>query len=890
MRNSFIRNSFWLSICLSGAIIAGLGAFYLYLSPKLPAVSSLRDIKLQTPLRILSADGKLIGEFGEKRRYPVSFPDIPEQYIQALLAAEDDKFYSHNGISIPGLMRAFSQIASSGQIQSGGSTITMQVARNFFLTRQQTFARKLNEIFLALQIERELSKTEILELYVNVIFLGNRAYGINAAADVYYGKPLSQLSLAQLAMIAGLPKAPSAFNPIANPDRALIRRNWILKRMLLLNYIDQNAYNSSVSEPVTARYHGISLDHNAPYIAEMARQKTVDIYGIQAYTDGLIVTTTIDSELQASAQEAVVNGLLKYDARHGYRGPELKWKANLIDPEQADALQLTNIDLDPWQAALKNIGSHAGLKPAAVIQVQAKNIKALLSSGEIIDIQWANGISRARKFRSENARGPRPKKASDVVSIGDVIRVAEKLIPIVDATGEADDTKPRIDLSDATAPPATEPKYASQWHLSQLPLAQAALVSLNPNNGAIQSLIGGFDFNQSHFNRVTQAVRQPGSNFKPFIYTAALENGFNPASIINDAPIVYDDRNLEQVWRPENDGGTFYGPTRLRKALYRSRNLVSIRLLQNTGVRKVINGMDRYGFDKTALPADLSLALGSHAVTPLQIATGYAVFANGGYKISPYVVETIDDVNGVPIYQANPATVCHHCQEDTATSNDVTLGDNSQLEQELASELANLELETKPQQNFEAEASITTTANKTDPEEFTEQIEPSNRAERVLDARVVYLIDSILQDVITKGTGRQARSLKRNDLAGKTGTTNGPRDAWFSGYNQNLVTTTWLGFDQNRLLGRNEYGGSAALPIWIDFMATALKDQPEVSRSQPQGIVTVRIDPNTGERANINTIGAIYESFREANAPEAKLDENSNVGNSSDANLPEEIF
>lgn len=895
MRNSFIRNSFWLSICLSGAIIAGLGAFYLYLSPKLPAVSSLRDIKLQTPLRVLSADGKLIGEFGEKRRYPVSFPDIPEQYIQALLAAEDDKFYSHNGISITGLLRAFSQIASSGQIQSGGSTITMQVARNFFLTRQQTFARKLNEIFLALQIERELSKTEILELYVNVIFLGNRAYGINAAAEIYYGKPLSQLSLAQLAMIAGLPKAPSAFNPIANPDRALIRRNWILKRMLLLDYINQDTYNSSVGEAVTARYHGISLDHNAPYIAEMARQKAVETYGIQAYTDGLIVTTTIDSQLQASAQQAVINGLLKYDARHGYRGAELKWQANFIDPAQTDAQQLSNIDLAPWQAALKNIGSHAGLKPAVVIQVHTKDIKALLSNGEIIDIEWANGISRSRKFRSENARGPRPKKAADVVAVGDVIRVAEKLIPVqvsADDSEDADvsdDTESNTELSNFTAPQVIEPQFISQWHLSQLPLAQAALVSLNPNNGAIQSLIGGFDFNQSHFNRVTQAVRQPGSNFKPFIYTAALENGFSPASIINDAPIVYDDRNLEQVWRPENDGGTFYGPTRLRKALYRSRNLVSIRLLQNTGVRKVISGMDRYGFDKSALPADLSLALGSHAVTPLQIATGYAVFANGGYKISPYVVETINDVNGDHIYQANPATVCHHCQEKSLTD-DAVLGDNSQLEQELASELANLELETNPQQSFGLEAGTTSASIETKPEELAIQAEPSNKAERVLDAQVVYLIDSILQDVISKGTGRQARSLNRNDLAGKTGTTNGPRDAWFSGYNQNLVTTTWLGFDQNRLLGRNEYGGSAALPIWIEFMATALKDQPEIPRSQPPGIVTVRIDPNTGERANINTIGAIYESFREANAPEAKLDESSNSSNSSDTNLPEEIF
>lgn len=884
MRNSLVRNSFWLFLCICGAIIAGLGAFYLYLSPKLPAVDSLRHIKLQTPLRVLSADAKLIGEFGEKRRKPVAFDNIPTAYIQALLAAEDDQFYSHNGVSIKGLMRAASQIASSGRIRSGGSTITMQVARNFFLTRQKTFARKLNEIFLALQIERELSKQEILELYVNVIFLGNRAYGISAAADVYYGKPLDQLSLAQLAMIAGLPKAPSAFNPIANPKRALVRRNWILGRMVLLGYIDQPTYDATIQEPVSASYHGISLDHHAPYIAEMARQKAVAVYGPQAYTDGLTVITTVDSQLQETAQKAVVNGLLKYDARHGYRGPELQWQPSLIDPEHSNPSELANLDLAPWQAALKNIKTYAGLKPAVVVQVLDQQAKALLADGQVVEIDWSRGLSQARKFRTENARGRKPKSAAEVVAVGDVIRLKAKTISVVvKAAAKTIDGEAANDIPLSTS--------ITQWHMLQIPKAQAALVALNPNNGAIKSLIGGLDFNQSHFNRATQAKRQPGSNFKPFIYTAALENGFTPASIINDAPIVFEDANLERTWRPENDGGKFYGPTRLRQALYRSRNLVSIRVLRNTGVRKAINGMDRYGFDKSSLPADLSLALGSHAITPLQIATGYAVFANGGYKVTPYVVEQMLDANGEVIYQAEPETVCRRCELANAEGDDkapAQIDDQLGLKQALASELAALEQEDQ--------ATLPGADNETDGKQNgSEQLlnqdfePPKNLAQRVLSPQVAYLVDSILLDVITKGTGTAALVLKRRDLAGKTGTTNGPRDAWFSGYNQSLVTTTWLGFDQNLLLGRREYGGSAALPIWIDFMKSALKDTAEIPRRQPPGIVTVRIDPTTGERANINTLGAIYESFRQENAPKVISDNNGSAG-SNDEDLPEEIF
>lgn len=886
MRNSLLRLTFWLAICGSGAIIAGLAAFYLYLSPKLPSVESLRHVKLQTPLRVYSRDGLLMGEFGEKRRTPVRHQDIPELYTKALLAAEDDQFYSHNGVSIRGLLRAASQIVSSGHIQSGGSTITMQVARNFFLTRQQTFARKFNEILLALQIERELSKDEILELYVNVIFLGNRAYGINAAAEVYYGKPLSELSLAQLAMIAGLPKAPSTFNPIANPERALIRRNWILGRMLSLELIDQKLYDITINEPVTASVHGIKVDYHAPYVAEMARREALEIYGPGAYTDGLRVYTTVDSHLQQRAQEAVIDGLSAYDKRKGYRGPEQQWTASFIDPSATDVSDFNNLDLASWQGALGNIGRYGGLEPAVVVQIFEKQIRALLSNGDIVDIDWEQGLRQARRFKTENSRGPRPKTAADVAAVGDVIRLKEN---------------------------------KGQWSFHQIPKAQAALIALNPKDGAIISMVGGFDFGQSHFNRVTQAKRQPGSNFKPFVYTTALEHGMTPASIINDAPIVFEDANLESTWRPENDGGKFYGPTRLRQALYRSRNLVSIRVLRNIGIRNAIKGMDRFGLEPGLLPKDLSLALGSYALTPLEIVTGYAVFANGGFKVEPYLLDRIIDVNDEAIYAATPATACPRCESlgvekegleingETKENLDTVAGTASDIETAIEAE-QNLTATGLTQQQdaqeplADAENSLNAefaselaselaslAAHDTNNPQEDVFVPPANPAERVLTPQVAYLIDSMLQDVIRKGTGTAAKALGRNDLAGKTGTTNGPRDAWFSGYNRELVVTTWLGFDQNLMLGRREYGGSAALPIWIDYMRTALENAPQSKRPQPEGIITVRIDSKTGERANINTIGAIYESFRVENAPELLRDEN--IGNDNgDEALPEELF
>lgn len=852
---------------IGGALTVLCGA-HLYLSPTLPSVDSLRDVRLQTPLRIYSNDGKLIGEIGEKRRTPIQYEDIPQAYIDALLSAEDDQFYSHHGVSIKGLMRAFSQILMSGDIQGGGSTITMQVARNFFLTKRQEFKRKFNEILLALRIERELSKEDILELYVNVIFLGNRAYGIQAASQVYYGDTIDKLSVAQLAMIAGLPKAPSTMNPLANPERALQRRNWILSRMLELNKLTEEEYEDAFSAPITASYHGNSLDLSASYVAEMARREAIEMFGVKAYTDGYRVYTTLDSDLQNSAREAVIAGLMEYDQRHGYRGPEQKLKVpqaiaqQLNRQENSDAAPVESaVDstsapedtLSPlrrsWHdellTALRDIPTYADMEPAAVVDLGERHATVLLKEGDTVRLKWEQGLSNARPHINVNAVGPSPEKASDVLALGDVVRLHR------DEQGN--------------------------WQLSQLPAAQAALVSLNPRNGAVLALVGGLDFRQSNFNRAIQAKRQPGSNFKPFIYTAALENGYTAASIINDAPIVFDDNQLEAAWRPENSGGNFYGPTRLRKALYLSRNLVSIRVLRSMGISKAIEHIDRFGIDPKNLPRDLSLALGSLSMTPLEVATGYAVFANGGHKVEPYFIERILNYDGEPVYEALPLTVCHQCEknsldpfqlskaDDEAASfnNPFTFsGDAFSISRELKTKLGGLEPEDYP------------------------------RAPQVLDERVAYIMDSMLKDVVKRGTATKAKVLKRRDLAGKTGTTNDSTDAWFSGYAGDLVTTAWIGFDDMSTLGRREFGSSAALPIWIRFMRDALQNRPEVEMPQPPGLVTVRIDAETGKRAKAGEPGAIFEIFRADQVPDFADDNESNTSNWDDSTevITDDIF
>jgi penicillin-binding protein 1A len=831
----------WLALAGSSAVLMGLTGMHLYLGPTLPSVDSLRDVRLQTPLRIYSSDGKLIGEFGEKRRTPVAFHEIPQPYIDALLAAEDAEFYSHHGVSITGLMRAASQLLMSGDIQGGGSTITMQVARNYFLTFRQEFRRKFREILLAMRIERELTKEQILELYVNVIFLGNRSYGIQAAAQTYYGKPLSDLSVAQMAMIAGLPKAPSTMNPLVNPERALIRRNWILGRMRELGWLDEMHYQQAINEPLTAKHHGSNVAQgvDASYVAEMARQKAISLFGPAAYTDGYRIYTTIDSELQASAERAVVKGLQAYDRRHGYRGPEQRFTVTdaLLLPQptaddntEEDGTQTHAVALDldkigaEWREALRGIPAFAGLRPAAVVSVENKSFKALLATGDVVEVSWDQGLKDAKPYISENTVGPAPESASEVVNLGDVVRLNERL--------------------------------PGSWHLDQIPAVQSALVSLDPDNGAILSLVGGFDFHHNNFNRATQAYRQPGSIFKPFIYTAALENGFTAATIVNDAPIVFSDSLLETSWRPENSSGKFYGPTRLRKALYLSRNLVSIRVLRSIGINSAIAGMARFGFDEGTLPRNLSLALGSANITPLELATAYAVFANGGYKVEPYFIQRILDFDGHTVHEALPPTVCKTCEDEDAPlpGNIETAGDSGGQGRGRNGAYG---FEGDP---FEISFAIKSLLNILEPQDYPQ-------APRVLEPEVAYIIDSMLQDVVQRGTARRAKTLARSDLAGKTGTTNGPTDAWFSGYNGDVVTTTWVGFDQMSNLGNNEYGGSAALPIWIDFMRTALRGRPETPRIQPEGIVTVRIDPETGKRAPVGDPNAIFEIFRSDNVP-----------------------
>ncbi len=775
-----------LFVLLTGAALIASAAF-LYLSPNLPSVDVLRDVRLQIPLRVYSRDGKLLGEFGEMRRTPVLVGDVPPLFIRAILAAEDDNFFNHRGIDITGLTRAATQLVTSGHIQTGGSTITMQVAKNYFLSYERTFSRKFNEILLALQIERSLTKEQILELYLNKIFLGNRAYGVEAAAQTYYGKPIRDLSLGQWATLAGIPKAPSTGNPLANPERARDRRNWILGRMRELGHIDQNQYQSAIAEPIDASYHGSILDMEAGYVAEMVRQEMLQRFGPRAYTEGFSAWTTIDSELQAQASHAIVEGLLTYNRRHGYRGPERRLPTG---GDQREA----------WLKQLRALPSLGGLQAAVISGVGDKSFEALLGNGEQIAVDWDNGIAGRFPFIDENRRGASPARAADVVAVGDVVRVRRK----------ADDS----------------------WELQPLPAIEGALVSLQADTGAILSLVGGFDFQRSKFNRVTQAERLPGSSFKPLLYAAALSNGFTPATVINDAPIVYaDNSELEGAWRPVNDTGRFYGPTPLRQALYKSRNVVSIRLLQQLGIQRAIDFVVPFGFAPDKLPRNLSLALGSLATTPLQMARSYAAFANGGFRVEPHLLDRVTDLQGNVLYQAQPGPLCDDCRDAVVLDPAVVM--------------APVESET------------------------VEQVQPNLAPpQRVIDAGVAFIMDTILRDVVRRGTATKALALNRSDLAGKTGTTNGPTDVWFSGYAGGIVTTTWVGFDQYQQLGRQEYASTLALPIWIDYMRGALKEVPERHFRQPQNVVSLRIDPHTGLRAYPGQTDAVFEYFTADTAPQ----------------------
>jgi penicillin-binding protein 1A len=778
----------WSIVAVFCGLLLGLSGAFLYLSPGLPSVEALRSIQLQIPLRVYSSDDKLIAEFGEMRRTPIRFADIPPNFINALLSAEDDNFANHYGVDPSSLMRAATQLVKSGHIQSGGSTITMQVAKNFFLTSERSFSRKTTEILLALQIERQLTKDEILELYVNKIYLGNRAYGIEAAAQVYYGKSIRDVSLAQMAMIAGLPKAPSRFNPLANPARSKERRDWILGRMYKLGKITEAEYTTAINEPLNASYHVPTPEVNAPYIAEMARAEMVGRYGSDAYTEGFRVTTTVPSNLQEMANTAVHDGLITYDQRHGYRGPESR---------------LPGKTREAWTTELTKQRTINGLEPAIVTQVDKNGLQVMTRTGEG-HVSW-DSMKWARPFLNTNSMGPNPKQPSDVAQVGDLIRVQRQ--------------------------PDNTLKF------SQIPQAQGALVSLDPQNGAIRALVGGFAFEQSNYNRAMQAKRQPGSSFKPFVYSAALDSGYTASSLVNDAPIVFVDEYLDKVWRPKNDTNTFLGPIRLREALYKSRNLVSIRLLQAMGVGKTIDYISRFGFNKQDLPPNLSLALGTATLTPMEIATGWSTFANGGYKITPYIIDKIESRKGDTLFVANPPSVP---RGDVATNG-------------IAAPVA---------QPF------TVNATPTEAPAMPGIAPPTPAvAERIVDGRTTYILNSMLEDVIKLGTGRRALALGRGDIAGKTGTTNESKDAWFSGYNADYVTTVWTGFDQPESLGRKEFGGTVALPIWMNYMAAALKDKPPHTQPEPEGILSLRVDPISGRAASPGTPGAYFELFKAEDTP-----------------------
>lgn len=758
----FSNNPLWglLSLVFTGTIAVGL--LYVYLELHLPNVDKLRDVQLQVPLKIYTADHKLMAEFGAKRRIPVKIDQVPPLLIKALLDTEDARYYQHAGVDFIGLVRAAVAVLRSGHKVEGASTITMQVARNFFLSPKKTYIRKINEILLALKIDRNFSKNDILQLYLNKVFLGHRAYGVAAAAQVYYGKKLSELTLPEMAVLAGLPQAPSRDNPLTNPKAAFIRRNHVLERMHQLGDIDKATYESAIRAPITASYHGERIEVYAPYVAEMVRQKMIKMYGDAVDSQGFKVITTISSKLEKAARHAIKSGLWAYNKRHGYHPTGIHYG----DPSPAEK--------PAWQQALENYPVIKHRHAAIVWQEQGQQLQALLATGQIITIDWPQ-LKWARVQKQDGAWGATPTQASDIAQPGDLIWVL---------------------------------KNKNTWALSQIPQAQGALVSLDPTDGAILALTGGFDFRMSHFNRAVQAKRQPGSSFKPFIYSAALNKGYTLASEFNDAPIVLKDTGENQYWRPHNDNYRFHGPTRLRVGLTESLNLVSVRILHAIGIPYAIDYVTKFGFDKNDLPHALSLALGSLSVAPITMARAYAVFANGGHLIQPYFISTVINNHNQVVYQAAPLMACQDSNQDNNCK---------------------------------------------------------NPAPRVITPQNNFLMTQALRGVIKHGTGRAALVLKRDDLAGKTGTTNDLADAWFSGFNGKIETTVWVGHDDLRSL--HEYGAQAALPIWIDYMREALKGVPETTMKEPVGIVNVRIDPNTGLLAAPGQKDAIFEYFRQKEVP-----------------------
>ncbi len=776
------------------ALVAlGIAGAYQFLEPELPDAAELRDLKVQLPLTVYTRDGKLIAQIGEQRRVPVARKDIPQVVVDAFLAAEDDRFFQHPGVDWQGLVRALATNVQAGGVREGGGTITMQLARNTVLTSERTLRRKLKEVFLALRIEHEFGKEEILTQYLNRIFLGQRAYGIGAAAEVYFNKKVGDLTLPEAALIAGLPRSPSRDNPASSVERAHARRSYVLRRMVETRKIDEAQREAADRAPISGRIHAPVAEVQAPYVAEMVRLELLRLRGPSALTDGYRVTTTIDSRLQAAANVAVWRGMLEYDRRHGYRGPV----------EQLDGATLADPAL--LAAAFRKHPDPGNLRTAVVTSVGAQDARLLLRDGKPVELAW-DGLAWARPALPNDALGPAPKAATDVLAVGKVVYV--------------------------------EPLENGQFRLAQFPAVGAALVAIDPLDGGVLSLVGGFDFGASKYNRAVQAERQPGSAFKPFLYSAALERGFTPATLVNDAPIVLpggggDDGTEE--WRPQNITKKFYGPTPMREALVRSRNLVSIRLLRGTGLGPAIRHMSAFGFGPQALPANLTLALGTGQVTPLDMARGFAVFANGGWRVTPYVVATVADSAGQTVFTAEPPLACPDCTGDAAPA-DAT---------------------------DDSAAAGPSSASPAD------TVPPERRAPRAISAANAFVMTDIMTDVIQRGTAQRAKSLGRRDLAGKTGTSQDHRDAWFVGFNADIAATTWLGFDQERSLGNNEEGAHAALPVWIYFMQEALRDRPEHRLPEPPGVVRMWVSRDTGAPTSAGAGNAVFEAFLEQYSPQA---------------------
>jgi len=774
------------TLALVAAIAAGILVYVV--SSRLPDVQSLRTTELQEPMFVYARDGRLIGMFGEMRRYPVDIKQVPEQVKQAFLAAEDAKFYQHGGVDFNGVARAIWLLLKTGGQErvAGGSTITQQVAKQFFLSSEYSFRRKFEEMLLAMKMERELSKQEIFGLYLNKSFFGNRAYGIAAAAEFYYGKKLDQLTLDEAATLAGIPKFPSSGNPLGNPERARMRRdNYILPRMAELGYISQAEAAEASATPMHASPHERQVEVSAPYVAEMVRQEMIARYGGDVLSKGYHVTTTIDPDLQAAADKAVTDGLRVYDHRHGWRKPEQQVEFD------ADA------DTATIAATLRGTPAQAGLRPAAVVGSDGDGLQVVLADGSELTLGSA-------------ATSWTGKRGSALAKRGDVVRVRR---------GNAD-----------------KPEDAPTWVIDQLPRAQTSLVSLEADTGALRALVGGFSYSGNKFNRATQARRQPGSSFKPFLYAASFERGFSPASIVLDAPVVFKDRG-GKMWRPQNDSGNFAGPMRLRQALVQSRNLVSVRLLDAIGVDYARRYISHFGFEEASLPPNLSMSLGTASLTPLSVARGYAAFANGGFLVTPYFIERVRDRTGKDVFVEKSPTACPQCAVTRAPGQAARTVAQSRVDGFDLSPTASAPSETPTSapagKNDEPTVAKRAPAKPIDPNMVV--------APRAIDPRVAWQLQSMMRDVVQRGTATDAKVLGRPDVGGKTGSTNDHRDAWFSGFGGQYVTTVWVGRDDFRSLGYREYGGKAALPIWINYMRVALKDQPERNPDPPEGMVKVSV-------------------------------------------------